>query len=1182
MTAGGANASPAFRQEVRAEGGFAYGVIGADIHVFGDGTPLYLLENWRPAPQTDPQWLRELPSRMLNARHEVVAFTGREAELAALHRWRDEGPRLAVRWLSGPGGQGKTRLVAQLAARSVAAGWKVVNATHGPGTVLPPPGSQDLRLNDACGLLLVVDYADRWPLTHLTWLLSNALLHQTTVRTRILLLGRTDDSWPAVRAALANHQAGTSAQLLSPLPSQEAGPRAQMFRAARDSFAVRYGLTSPAGITPPGSLERPDFGLTLAVHIAALVAVDAHATGRRPPDDMAGLTIYLLDREHLHWVHLYGDETHEIRPGERTYRTPPQVMNQTVFTAALTGSLESSTGTAVLKTLRLGPAPERILADHAVCYPPADPTRTTVLEPLYPDRLAEDFLALTLPGHQADYPAQTWAAPTTTALLTDPRLQEARQGFGWLQRRRNTRIPPSWTPRAVTLLATAIERWPHLGPQHLYPLLRANPRLAVAAGSAALTALAALDDIDPSLLEAIESHFPDGLHTDLDVGIAAVASRLAKHRLAHTDDPAERVNIHYHLSFSLTHAGRYVEALTASQQAVALCRPLARSDPAAYEGYLAQCLIALGASLSQVGRRQEALAASEEVVALLLRMQRDRRHWRIATRDLPVLTIGFAHALNNLGAELSAAGRSREALAACEEAVSILRPLAKASPADNEPALATSLISLGASLSANSRRGEALAVVQEAVTLLRRLAHDHPAVHSPALASSLANLSVELESVGRHSEALAASEEAVTVLRRLASQIPAAYELDLGISLMDLGNHLAHFRRLDEALAVFEEAVTVLRRLASQIPEAHEPDLARALTELGSALAVTGRLEEALNTAKEAASIRRRGHDIADSDFQLANLLRNLGYSLPEMGFLEEAVDAAEEAVAMHRWLGADPDTSERYLAEALTDLSDSLAETGREREALAAAEEASAIRRRLGEDQSGTLELSPADMARDISNAWAEMALLEEERQAAAGETRPLGDITGRRGLGIELDVVRFMTGQCAALEREGRTQEAAAMAEEVVVMWRSLARVNPTYHEPGLASMLTDLGALLWDVGRLDKALTTTEEAVTIRRRLARANPADNEPDFAVALHNLSIYLVEMGRRDEALTAAEEAIAVWRRLAKAQPSVYEPELADTLHNLSVCLSKVGRRDEALTAAEEATAIRQKWDGRM
>ncbi|MCA1672602.1 MAG: hypothetical protein LC799_10490 [Actinobacteria bacterium] len=44
------------------------------------------------------------------------------------------------------------------------------------------------------------------------------------------------------------------------------------------------------------------------------------------------------------------------------------------------------------------------------------------------------------------------------------------------------------------MLIEAAQRWPHLAAGHLYPLLRTRPDLALAAGSAALTALA---DIDP-------------------------------------------------------------------------------------------------------------------------------------------------------------------------------------------------------------------------------------------------------------------------------------------------------------------------------------------------------------------------------------------------------------------------------------------------------------------------------------------------------------------------------------------------------------------------------------------------------------------------------------------------------------------------------------------------------------
>ena len=120
-------------QRVRAESGFAYGVIGADIHVFGDGVPVYLLLNWQQRAGRRPTWLRELPSRMLNARFAVVGFTGRDAIWPSCTGGRTAGPRLAVRWLHAPGGQGKTRLAAKFAAEA-SRRVEVVTAVQGPGT----------------------------------------------------------------------------------------------------------------------------------------------------------------------------------------------------------------------------------------------------------------------------------------------------------------------------------------------------------------------------------------------------------------------------------------------------------------------------------------------------------------------------------------------------------------------------------------------------------------------------------------------------------------------------------------------------------------------------------------------------------------------------------------------------------------------------------------------------------------------------------------------------------------------------------------------------------------------------------------------------------------------------------------------------------------------------------------
>ena len=62
------------------------------------------------------------------------------------------------------------------ALEEIAARLKEITATHGPGTVLPPPGSQDLRLDGAAGVLVIVDYADRWPHSHRRAKLSRAVV----------------------------------------------------------------------------------------------------------------------------------------------------------------------------------------------------------------------------------------------------------------------------------------------------------------------------------------------------------------------------------------------------------------------------------------------------------------------------------------------------------------------------------------------------------------------------------------------------------------------------------------------------------------------------------------------------------------------------------------------------------------------------------------------------------------------------------------------------------------------------------------------------------------------------------------------------------------------------------------------------------------------------------------------
>ncbi|MER7767040.1 tetratricopeptide repeat protein [Kitasatospora sp. NPDC096140] len=949
-TEGGADgdSQPLYVQNVIAVSGFAYGTIGADIHVHGaDGLPLYLLAAWQRTVDTDPGWLRELPSRMLNARRAVVPFTGRHDELARLREWRDgDGARLGVRWLYGPGGQGKSRLAARFAEESAEAGWKVVVAFHGPDADPIPPGSQDLRPAGATGVLLIVDYADRWLTTNLTWLLKNALLHQSGVPTRVLMLGRTMDELPQLRGILDTYQAGVSVQPLPALPADGAG-RGAMFTAARDAFAAVYRLPDAAAVRPPLALHGTEFGLTLAVHMAALVAVDARATGSAPPADRSGLTMYLLDRERLHWARLYGDGANAGQDGNG-FRTPPEVMNRAVYAAVLTGTLSRAAGTAVLDRLRL-PDPPDVLNDHTSCYPPAAadastgpaaPTATAapttpipdqVLEPLYPDRLAEDFLALTVPGHHLAYPPQPWAVPDTSSLLT---------------RHGPERAPAPWTPRAVTFLLSAAQHWEHLGPQHLYPLLLADPRLAVDAGSAALTVLAGLPDVVP-VLEAVEPHLPPDRHTDLDPGIAAVIGRLTEHLLRRTRDPNDRALLHTRLATRQSHAGLHRQALENSVQAVACLRGPAEEDPVQYLPDLSNALANLGVCRSVLGQAAEALEATEEAVLLARRHAAEHP----AARRPGAPQADLSRPLSNLVHHRLATGRLDEALEAARQAVDLCRDLSDADPDGYRPAYARALVNAGIALFESGHRADAVDAGRTALAVYRALAADSPDRFDPEFATSLVTVANHLWGMGRGTEALGVAATAVGIRRRLARANPDAFRPALARALTALGVYQRAAGRDDEALTTAEEAVRQWRELVAANPALHEEFLAAALSNLGNRLAAAARPEEALTATEEAVLILDRraatGRAVDRDSFAIA--LNNLGNRLAAVNRPEAALDTSRKAVEIYLVLvGEHPAAYQPALARALANLGIRWAQLGFLRKGLDATEEAVRIQQAL------------------------------------------------------------------------------------------------------------------------------------------------------------------------------------------------------------------------------------------
>jgi hypothetical protein len=210
------------------------------------------------------------PSRLLAAANRVVQFTSRADELSTLEAWADD-PRetLLAKLVFGPLGQGKSRLSDEFASRCAAQGWTVMYARLAgehdePGHAAASPGERTL---------VVVDYAERWPVRALRELFSDPALQQG----RMLLLARSAGLWwQTLAAELESAGVSVSGLPLSPL-TDDAASRRTAFSAAVAAFADLYGVSPDSlGISPPDDLDTAE-GPVLEIHMAA-----SGANTRRP------------------------------------------------------------------------------------------------------------------------------------------------------------------------------------------------------------------------------------------------------------------------------------------------------------------------------------------------------------------------------------------------------------------------------------------------------------------------------------------------------------------------------------------------------------------------------------------------------------------------------------------------------------------------------------------------------------------------------------------------------------------------------------------------------------------------------------------------------------------------------------------------------------------------------------
>jgi hypothetical protein len=1077
-----------FTQNLSVRGGRINAVQGGDQYNYiYRSTPPYRVEPYPLGAGTVPPGLARVPSRLLTARHRLVPFAPR-AELELLEAWReDPAPGLSVRLLHGEGGQGKTRLAAEFIAGSARAGWTVAQARHRSEVASAGGGDETLTVRSP-GLVMVVDYAERWPLPDLITLIRQ---HRDAARDRlrILLLSRpAGDWWQDLAHQLSKLDIPDAEAVHLPGLPEDAEARGTVYASARDAFAAVLGLADPAAVEAPAELDAPGFGLMLAVHMKALVDVDAAIRGVIPPSgrDLAALSSYLLDREHDHWRSSHDGGRGPVRTGERG-------MRRAVYVATLTPPLTAASAAAALTRTAAADAAdaEQVLRDHAHCYPPQG--AELLFESLSPDRLAEDFLALTLPGRENRYgyhATDPWAATAPAKLLEHP--EDGR--------------PPPYARQVLTVLVETAHRWPHVVDRHLIPLLLHRPALVRAAGGAALSRLCDLEDLPDAVLEVVVPHLPQQRHVDLDVGAVAVARRIVRHRLGTGSlGPAEQAELLHHLAWRCSNAGLLREAADAARDAVTLRRRAAEDDAAALPA-LAESLNGLAAHLTTAERFDEASEPLREAVDT---------YRTLAAADSAEHSPGLAMALNNLGIHLLRTGRAAEAARYAAEAVELLEPLAARDPETHLSSLATALTNLGNALSRCGRLDEGLQAAQGALEIHRQLAGADRMRHLPDLAMTLLDCGQWLTTAGRSAEARTATDEALRLYQELADANPAAHLPHLAMAWDNLGNVLARLRQREDALEATRKGLAIRERLAAADPERHQAERARSLTNLSIRLSQLAEPHDGLAPAEQAIELWRvlaAANPAHLPDY--ATALHALDHWLTREGRHGEALNAAAEQLTVLRRLAeADPASQVSRLATALHSAGTRLAEAGRGEQAVALLTEAVGLRR--GHAQTGTAAdasalldsvnllgtlLVQTGRAREAARLSADALLALKEPARADPESYRPHLATGATLVGIRLS-------------EAGQPENAIQSLHIALLMLRRLAAADPAAYLPRLANALRILALVHVTAGiDLEQALQASTEAVGIARGLSQQLPAES-PLLADALAAHSVVLQALG---------------------------------------------------------------------
>lgn len=900
--------------------------VGGDVY----GTLIQQFHQGAPPNEPSLPW-RELPAefdpfRFLSWRTRLARLVGRDASLGSLEQWAEKGGAVKVRFLTGAGGAGKSRLAAELAARLRDKKWSAGFVALDKPAILPVPKD---------GLLWIVDYPEENRTATREFLRALAALENSAAKIRLLLLSRRSADWwqSDVDAAHAADICDSQATKMTGLSEDET---VNLYRLSYDRVVNHLNLKrSDVNEQAIRSwlAQKPELhGLPLFTMAAAIHS--AEEGDAFPTVEGGEIVQALVRRERLRMDNL-GRNAGFGKSG----------LSRLIGLAAIPGTLLTEDVRHFADAqLEMGIPPVERIVDALGEVPWWD---SQSLPGLTPDVLAAELLLEILSDRPDKASAWLCAAIERSNAQWVSRIERLAYDAKRVHGPKENRIS-EWLAAIGDMPEPPLDA---LQPVLLEPSHRATLGLAVRV--AKLFANNAGGDE-----EARATWLQNGSNIlaragDTQGALDMVQQAVAVNRALATQGNSERLlklaSSLNNYSNRLSEAGQRKEAVKASSEAIQILSKALAEDVASDEKALdlANALNNYSAHTQAMGNRAESFGSIESAVQLY------RQIGKAGRRNVePEL----ANALHNL-AQLLPDEALPSKLDAAQEAIEIWERLATENPVRFEPQLASSLKTLSNLKSHAGDEAGARQAAEQGLRVLERLAIEEPGRFDSDLAIAYETLSFRLSAHSEPAAALEAIEKAVAIWRPMATQNASRFLPDLARSLDHLSAH-AREQNPEQALAANEEVVTLWRNATAEYPKRFRPDLARSLNNLSNLRSASGDNEGGYVAAKEAHEIIRplAEQDPARFSYELAATLMTLYNRLVQMeNGWPFAMMAISEAVDILRELAAkNPKVFDRDLAKALVRFGKLLDVTGDARRDAVLQEAGETLKRVLARENGG------------------------------------------------------------------------------------------------------------------------------------------------------------------------------------------------------------------------------------